>query len=135
MSRFFVPLLLMACKPADEKPHLNFNDSRVLEMCDVQDDAAFQIGDLSIDGDTLIIGVSYSGGCEAHEWQICWDGTTQDIVPPEVSLHIGHNNNGDSCEAIRTETIEFDISPLQVPNPNVESLTVYVGGQALSYAY
>ena len=135
MSRIACLFLLMACQQADEKPNSEFNDSRVLDVCEIQADDAFQIEDISIAGDVLMVGVSYSGGCETHEWQICWDGTTQDISPPEVSLQLGHNSNGDSCEAIRTETLEFDISPLQIPNPGVESLTVYVGGQSISYAY
>ena len=135
MFRLFTPMFLFACEQVDEKPTEQFEDSRVLEVCDLQAEDDFSIDGISIEGDTLIVDVSYSGGCADHEWQICWDGTTQDISPPEVSLHIGHNSNGDTCEGIRTESLEFDISSLQVPNPGVESLTVYVGSQSLSYVY
>ena len=135
MIRYLSPLFLFACQPVEKFSGIPFEDSRTLEVCELQAEDDFQVDSLSIEGDTLIVNVSYSGGCADHEWQICWDGLTEDIFPPQVYLNIGHNSNGDTCEAIRTETLEFDISSLQEPNPGVGSLTVFVEGETLSYVY
>ena len=134
MFRILILFPLIACENV-ANPFVDFDDSRVLDICELDAEDPFDIDGVSIEGDSLIVRVSYTGGCGSHEWQICWDGTTDDISPPQVYLDIGHNSNGDTCEAIRTETLTFDISSLQGSNPGVDSLTVYVGSEAISYSY
>jgi len=41
----------------------------------------------------LLLNVSYSGGCMKHEFQLCWDGTMINSIPPQISVLLSHNSN------------------------------------------
>lgn len=64
-------------------------------------------------GDTLSFYAIYSGGCEAHEFIACWDGSFLESDPVQAPLNIVHIGNGDSCEALITEPISIDLTPLK----------------------
>lgn len=69
---------------------------------------------VEMSGDTLRVAVGHGGGCEAHEYVLCWP--TQDVSasdPPVVALSLFHDANGDMCEAYLSEVLEFDLSPLR----------------------
>ena len=89
---------------------------RVLEI--VSPDApepkvdSFILNDIELNGSMLEIHLSYSGGCEDHEFGLQWDGLVQETYPAKTSLQITHNANGDRCEAYAEETLEFDVSTL-----------------------
>ncbi len=70
------------------------------------------ITDAAIEGDELTIGVSYAGGCEEHEYRLFWDEVVIETHPSTVDLVLFHDANGDTCEALVSETILFDISEL-----------------------
>ena len=67
----------------------------------------------SISGDVLTLNVSYSGGCEAHEFTLITSGVFLESDPVQLQAVIAHNANGDSCEAWITETYHFNVSPLK----------------------
>jgi len=68
-----------------------------------------------IKGDTLHVTVGYGGGCEAHEFSICWpDASFLESDPVQANLTLFHNANGDSCEAYLSEEIELDLTPLRL---------------------
>ncbi|HKJ43126.1 MAG TPA: NigD-like C-terminal domain-containing protein [Sunxiuqinia sp.] len=73
-----------------------------------------KINEVHIEKDTLIINLSYSGGCEDHIIDLArlmpWCGTPP-LPPP--TFEIRHNSKGDLCEAWITQTLKYDISPLQ----------------------
>lgn len=67
----------------------------------------------STDGDTLLLTVQYSGGCREHDFAlIAWNGWLE-TVPVAAGLLLAHDANGDACEALITETLRFDLSPLR----------------------
>lgn len=70
------------------------------------------IQDASIDGERLTIQVRYSGGCEDHEFGLFWDGLIIETLPGSVDLVLFHDANNDLCEALKGETLVFDLSPL-----------------------
>ncbi|MGC6419117.1 MAG: hypothetical protein ACON3Z_18465 [Bradymonadia bacterium] len=72
----------------------------------------FQYDAVRIDGDTLLLSVSYSGGCETHIFGGCF-GSFLESSPVQVPVTISHDANGDICEAIVSEVIELDLMPLQ----------------------
>jgi hypothetical protein len=71
---------------------------------------AFDIDDASISGDELNVDVRYGGGCEDHEFELFWDGRILETNPPRARLRLFHDANGDICEAIKRETLVFDVS-------------------------
>jgi hypothetical protein len=73
-----------------------------------------KINTVMVEGDFLVVNLSYSGGCKSHIIDLArvhpWCGTPP-LPPP--TFEIRHNANGDACEAWATETLKFDISPLK----------------------
>lgn len=67
----------------------------------------------AITGDVLTLNVSYSGGCEAHEFTLITSGVFLESDPVQLQAVLAHNANGDSCEAWITETYHFNVSPLK----------------------
>jgi hypothetical protein len=63
--------------------------------------------------DILTLSVSYSGGCEEHDFDLYWDGSFAETALPFANLLMFHENNNDMCEAYITEEIQFDISKLK----------------------
>ncbi len=86
----------------------------------------FAINNVEIISDCIEIEVSYSGGCEEHEFilGVVWPECGTPPVPPP-GLFLCHNANNDNCEAYITEIRQFDLSLLQQQDSNATSFTLY----------
>ena len=84
------------------------DDSMTLPDDNYNFEGAEYVGD-----DTLEIDVGYSGGCETHEWTLCWDGQFMESDPVQVDLDLRHEANDDMCEAGIQETLSFDLQELR----------------------
>ena len=71
------------------------------------------ISRMEVLGDYLSINVSYSGGCEEHEFKLLSDGRYSATYPPEVELVLRYDANNDMCRSYLDETLFFDLKPLQ----------------------
>jgi hypothetical protein len=71
----------------------------------------FEHDDVAISDGLLSVGVTYSGGCEVHVFELCYDPIEEGNTP-STTLHLTHFDNGDACESIVTETRVFDLYPL-----------------------
>jgi len=71
------------------------------------------ISRMEVLGDFLSINVSYSGGCEEHEFQLITDGRYSATYPPEIEVVLRHDANNDRCRSYIDETLFFDLKPLQ----------------------
>lgn len=138
--------LLLACEEPLIDPPIDTPDP--LSECDGDAGHAFDVGGFdtsgdvaSIDGDTLFVTVGYGGGCETHEWSLCWpDQSFMESEPVQVSLEIFHGGPADMCEAYLTEELEFDLGPLKQAwkdsygdGPGV--ILVGVAGESLEYSF
>jgi hypothetical protein len=66
------------------------------------------------ENDILSTVVSYSGGCEKHEFTLgAIPGVTNTDSRLHANLVLGHENNGDTCKKIVRERLDFDLSPLK----------------------
>ncbi len=81
----------------------------------MKDTDRFTLLESKLDGDNLILLVQYGGGCEEHEWELKTNGAYAKSLPPQVTLNLEHNANGDMCRALLTDTIEFNIEPIRYP--------------------
>jgi|JI6StandDraft_1071083.scaffolds.fasta_scaffold10416_6 hypothetical protein len=69
-----------------------------------------------INGDTLLIEVQYGGGCEEHKFTLHTNKMWMKSLPPQLNLWLEHDSSNDMCRALLTETLKFDIKPLQYPS-------------------
>ncbi len=79
----------------------------------------FDIDSFYVKDNWLYIIVGYSGGCEAHTFDIVWDGNTDASVTNYVdrsltifNIAIKHDANDDVCEAYISDTLKVDLNVL-----------------------
>ena len=73
----------------------------------------YALNSATITEDTLNISVSYSGGCEDHQFTLFTSGTFLESFPVQLHATIAHDANGDPCEAYPTENYRFDLTPIK----------------------
>ena len=71
-------------------------------------------------GDSLVVDLSYSGGCETHDFVLCFDGFV--IEEGWRAVRLEHDAHGDTCKAGIEEQRSFDLIPLQEENSPLEFL-------------
>lgn len=100
------------------------------DCCDLSNNQdPYQIQDVRISEDhKLLVEVSYAGGCSEHVFEIEWPDAITAIYPPNFSVVLNHNANGDNCEAFITETLEFsfDESNLGLSDEAIQDMTITV---------
>ena len=73
----------------------------------------FAVNSATITDDTLSVSVSYSGGCETHQFTLIVSETFLESFPVQLHVSLAHNANGDTCEAYPTEEYQFDLIPIK----------------------
>jgi len=66
----------------------------------------------AIAGDELILEVGHGGGCEQHDYGVCYSQLWLESDPVQIGLSLLHDAHGDMCEAYLTEVLHFDLRPL-----------------------
>ena len=142
ISRFILCLLLLSATACGQGPDDNPDgkissmtpadtDDRPLDgLVDIDDDVDTATAlresdpyelDLDIDGDhapaiendTLILTISYSGGCASHDFTLVTNGRFMESDPVQLVVALTHNANDDTCEAYPTERYSFDLEPIK----------------------
>lgn len=72
----------------------------------------FKIEKVERVGDSLIITVSYGGGCQKHTFDLIWDGQILLSYPPQINLLIAHHANGDACKQLVTESLKISLKEM-----------------------
>ena len=131
-----ITLFLFSCK--SKKGTTDGNDSKSAtsetlkeviidpEFIQPKDNVDFQITEVSIDEDILTMTVSYSGGCEDHEFNAYFNQVYMKSEPPKAGIFIEHISNDDMCKKLVTEKISFSLKNLRVPGKDGD-YTVMVG--------
>jgi len=66
-----------------------------------------------ITGDTISLWINYSGGCTQHFFQLYMSPSVfAESFPVQASLYLRHFGQEDPCEAIVSQRIQFDLSPI-----------------------
>ncbi|MFX0183100.1 MAG: hypothetical protein ACFE95_08480 [Candidatus Hodarchaeota archaeon] len=68
---------------------------------------------ISLNGDRLIIDLSYGGGCRNHNFSLIGSNVFKESNPVRTDIVLSHDANDDPCEAWLTEKLYFDLSPLK----------------------
>ena len=74
---------------------------------------AFELTAAAITGDTLAVTVSYSGGCQDHQFTLVASASFLESDPVQLEVALVHNANGDVCEALLTEDYLFSLVPIK----------------------
>ena len=67
----------------------------------------------TIVGDTLTLNVSYSGGCERHDFTLVAAHGFMESDPVQLRVTLAHDANNDACEAYPTEDYHFDLGEIK----------------------
>ena len=73
----------------------------------------FDMNEAFIDGDELVLNVTYGGGCEEHIFAGCFSHFT-DVEPYMVNVQVGHDAQGDVCRGIMSEERRFSLEILKM---------------------
>ncbi len=93
----------------------------------------FTIASVNLQGDLLAIWVTYSGGCETHDFNLIWKGEMLKSLPVQLPLYLNHKSNGDACRASITEEHIFNMASLR--QPNAKSVKLVLGEFQVLYKY
>lgn len=70
---------------------------------------AFTIDAVEIRGNILYVDVTFSGGCEAHEFRVVASPFIAKSLPPIRAVQVIHNANGDACREVKKAKLEVYI--------------------------
>jgi len=82
----------------------------VTDFSAYKDNANTTINTVSLEENVLSMNVSYSGGCEEHEFTLLGSKMISKSLPPQRGITLYHKSNNDSCRELITEDLAFDIS-------------------------
>ncbi|MDH5598619.1 MAG: hypothetical protein OEY34_05820 [Cyclobacteriaceae bacterium] len=140
LTLIFIPLFWYGCESKINAPEVGNADLRVNYSQKLYDDIAagkvsdtlstdlFTIKEVSIMDTTLLIKVSYSGGCNDHTFDLVWPEIITQQYPPDITVYLYHDSNGDSCEALLTKTLAYDFSdcPLGLSKEAIQLMRITV---------
>ncbi|MCB9746660.1 MAG: hypothetical protein H6740_29060 [Alphaproteobacteria bacterium] len=112
-----------------------------LSDCQASDGDPVDFVEARVSGDSLEVDVAFGGGCEAHDFAICWpDQAFLESEPVQVNLEIWHDANGDGCEAYLRETIMADLSGLKQSwmdayQQSSGTILINIGGEQVEYSF
>lgn len=111
----FILILSISCKSSREAKTKNhqvniMNSDKKAELGDInQVSDSIRILSATITGNTMNLEVSYSGGCQPHNFQLIGSPMIAKSFPPIRSVVLVHQANNDMCKKQIIETLSFDI--------------------------
>lgn len=97
------------------KPDKSIKDVQILtsvkDPVDWHDDLS--IKSMNITNNIMEITVKYGGGCTTHEFILYADSGLQKDNPSVLNFTLLHNANGDACKSLITETLVFNLRPIE----------------------
>jgi|GEM_PF-3816941 len=73
----------------------------------------YQVDYARIIEDTLLLGVSYGGGCRNHSFCLIAFNYYLETYPIQADLILSHNSNEDPCDAWISSELNIDMTPLK----------------------
>ncbi len=73
----------------------------------------YRMNEATITGDTLTVNVSYTGGCETHEFTLIAAESFSGSDSVTIDISLAHNSNGDRCRKWLTEDYHFNLEPIK----------------------
>jgi hypothetical protein len=92
----------------------------------------FVLAQVATDGTDVLVPVSVGGGCRAHRFAACWDGSVLDRDPGAVNIVVSHDAGGDTCDALLEFDLRVDLAPVLAKY--AVPLDIIVSGAESQYA-
>ena len=93
------------------------------------------IRDVEIIDDYLVLSVSYSGGCEDHDFALNTRGDFAATYPPELKITLWHDAHGDRCRSMIDKKLWYDLTPVRYPGTNRVLLILSNTVLTITYTY
>ncbi|MFX0063123.1 MAG: hypothetical protein ACFFC7_13175 [Candidatus Hermodarchaeota archaeon] len=71
------------------------------------------INSIELNNDILKVKVSFGGGCKDHSFALIASRGFMESDPVQVNVLLSHDASNDLCEALITQDLAFDLSPLK----------------------
>ena len=71
------------------------------------------VNSAAVRGDSLELSVSFGGGCRDHTFLLLSDAAWMESYPVQVGVKLSHDARSDSCKALVTRVLRFDLTPLK----------------------
>lgn len=124
--------------PGDEGAEPRIGALRFVDAPEaVPEGDGYELVEAKIEDNLLILTVSYSGGCEPHEFALWALRPFEKSLPPRHQLFLRHRANGDLCEAYITRELRFDLNPFRRLHPEGGNVALVLEGveEALEFAF
>lgn len=72
----------------------------------------FEIKSCEIKGNTMLMTITYRGGCDNHLFKVLGNPAIMKSLPPIRSVQVFHKDKGDECNDIITKDLIIDIHEL-----------------------
>lgn len=97
----------------------------------------FSIQDVQINGNTLLLTITYGGGCADHQFEFIGSPMIMKSMPPIRSVQLIHDSANDNCKAIVTRIVEIDLKNIAyTPKPGSELMLMLKGwDKKIKYTY
>lgn len=70
----------------------------------------YQLDSMSIDGDVVNLSISYSGGCQVHDFELLMTPSAFfESHPRQANLYLRHDDHDDPCDAFLSGVLSFDL--------------------------
>lgn len=109
--------------------------------CESGTGLATTVDSVVLDGDSLLVGVSYGGGCAEHFFATCWsDQAFAESSPVQASLELSHwSDEPDDCDGWMSEVVTVDLDPLRAAYVDAYggsgTVIVNLGGYSVEYSF
>lgn len=96
-----------------------------------------EISNIVIEDNIMKIDISYSGGCQVHDYDLVGNYAVMKSMPPKRSVQLVHRAKGDNCRTVIKETLKFDISELAMDQKAGSEIILMVDGfkEEISYKF
>jgi len=112
-------MVLVSCKARKNKNKSGDNVPSIIVSTDFsipESNDDFKVSGVKMKGDILSVYVSYSGGCEDHEFTLHTNKMYMKSLPPKLGVFLKHNANGDACKMLKMDTLQFNMKDCQYPS-------------------
>jgi hypothetical protein len=86
------------------------------------------INDVKLNGNTLMMSISYTGGCAKHTFDLIGSEMISKSLPPIRSVSLIHNANDEACKREMFDTLYFDITNLAYKKEVGSVIKLYIAG-------
>lgn len=110
---------------------INCPTSQIAPCDPNRDSEDFRHEAVAISSGILTVDVAYSGGCQVHSFDLCYDPIDTGGTTPEAVLHLTHIDPGDECDQAVLESRVYDLFPFT--DAGFDEVFVELGRHRLLY--